>query len=438
MTSPSFVQRIREYNRNPRSRRWGTLAVLALFVLSAFIHYRDVDGDDLSSSYVGCRLMRTGNAAHLYSYDPIDFAAVGKDDAWQAQADFGGYDSFLHPYVQTPLWAYSLQPLCASSFETFKRRFTFASLLAFAACFWLIARFWAPVFLSPFTMAVAVLCLWLSQPFQYAMALMQTHVLFLLPVLAGLILAERRRPGWAGFLLALAAAVKITPAALVLYWALTRRWKAAASTIAWSLALVAITLLTTRAEVLPYLADLHRISRVMLTAFNNQSLAAWWMGRFYPAEITTFKILPLPAALRIGSTALMVALTLAGGLLDRRRQAAHPNLPPIGAMIALIGATLSAPIAWTHYFIILIAPLMILWSEGRKRRQTWLLAAVVLVLALNCRPLATNMGEGGDTRLTLIRSEFYAGTLALALLAALPWLGAKSFSLQPRQEHTTY
>ncbi len=422
MTSASFLKPTRELNRNPRRRLRGTLAVLVLFVVCALVQFWDVDGDDLSSSYVGCRLMRTGNAAHLYSFDPIDFAAVGKDDVWQAQADFGGYESFLHPYVQTPLWAYSLQPLCASSFDTFKHRFTLASLLAFAACFWLIARFWAPTFLSPLTMGVAVLCLWVSQPFQYAMALMQTHVLFLLPVLAGLILAERKRPGWAGLLLALAAAVKVTPAALVLYWALTRRWKAAASTIAWSAALFAITLLTTRAEMLPYLADLQRISRVLLVAFNNQSLAAWWMGRFFPGEITSFKILPLPAALRIGSTALMVVLTLAGGLLDRRRQATHPNQPPLGAMIALIGATLSAPIAWTHYSIILVAPLMILWSEGRRLQRTWLLAAVGVVIALNCRPFATNMGDGGDTRLTLIRSEFYAGVLTLALLAALPRL----------------
>ena len=194
----------------PSIAAWKIWAILALFVVCGVVHYWDADGDDLSSSYVGCRLMATGNAAHLYSYDPHDFAAVGPDPAWQAAADWGSYDAFLHPYVQTPLWAYALRPMCGGKFAPFEHIFDALAMLSFAACFLLVARSWAPALWSPYAMAVAVLCLWFSEPFRYAMSLMQTHVLFLLLTLASLILAQREKPGWAGLLLAglMAAAMR--------------------------------------------------------------------------------------------------------------------------------------------------------------------------------------------------------------------------------------
>ena len=169
-------------HRNPASvvwKSWAVWAVLALFAICGVVHYWNADGDDLSSSYVGCRLMATGNASHLYSYDPQDFAAVGPDPAWQAAADAAGYDAFLHPYVQTPLWAYALRPVCGARFAFFEHFFDVLTMLSFAACLLLVARNWAPVLWSPYAMAAVVLCLWFSEPFRYAMSLMQTHVLFL-------------------------------------------------------------------------------------------------------------------------------------------------------------------------------------------------------------------------------------------------------------------
>ncbi len=400
---------------------WSVLAVLALFVLCGVVHYWDADGDDLASSYVGCRLMATGNATHLYSYDPQDFASVGPDPAWQAAADWGGFDGYLHPYVQTPLWAFLLRPICGWKFAAFEHIFDVATMISFAACLLLVAQSWARGLWSFYAIGAATLCLWLSEPFRYAMMLMQTHILFLLLTLAALLLAERKRPLWAGLLLACAAAVKITPGVLVIYWILSRRWKAAASTVLWSGALALMALLVSRQQVALYLQDLHRISRVLLVAFNNQSLAAWWMGRYYPDEVRKFHMLPLPDAVRIGSMLLMLSLTLLGGWIDRGTDGDRKASPPLGAMIALIAGTVFAPIAWTHYSIVLIAPLMVLCEEARRARNWWIAGAVILIYSLNVRPFALNMDEDLPYRIFMLRSEFYSQMLCLAALIAVAW-----------------
>ena len=137
-----------------RAREWSVLAALTVFFLCGVVRYWNAQGDDLASSYVGCRLMATGNSAHLYDYDPEDFAGVGDDDAWQVQADFGGFESYLHPYVQTPLWAFLLRPMCRGSFARFEHLFAVGMMLSLVACLWLVAWAWAPGMRNPVAMGV--------------------------------------------------------------------------------------------------------------------------------------------------------------------------------------------------------------------------------------------------------------------------------------------
>ena len=406
---------------------WKTLTVLALFVLAGVLSFRDAQGDDLASSYIGCRLIASQDADHLYSYDPTNFAAVGPDEPgnpWQDAADQGGFDGFLHPYVQTPLWAWSLQPLCTHTrFASFKSIFALLTMLAFAAFLWLVALFWAPNLARPAPLALLALGLFLAEPFRYAMRLMQTHILLMLLAVVALILAERRRPLLAGLCLALAAAVKITPAVLLLYWLITGRRRAAASMVLWSAALAALTLVTTGPEVMhAYLADLHRISNVLLLSQNNQSFAAWAMSFFYPpTEIALFHMLPLTPAIRLASAGLMVACTAAGGWIDRRTEARSEPPTHRGAAMGLLAATLFAPIAWTHYSFILLIPFVALAQRYRSQPSRFLLACLAVIAVLNFRPLATDVAEMHIGTLGIIRGQFFAGILSLIALGAVSW-----------------
>jgi hypothetical protein len=429
----------------PRYPVWKHAAILLIVGIFALLGVRralDNDGDDLSASFIGCRLIATHQTAHLYAHDPRSFAEIGPDAPWQEAADDGHYRAFLHPYVQTPLWAWSLQPVCRAAkdgFPTFQNIFAVLTLLSFAACIGLVAFFWSPELYNPIPVALICLVLWFAEPFQYALALMQTHVLFLLLTLAALILAERKRPIPAGVLLALAAAVKITPGALVLYWLLTRRYKAAASMAVTSVLLWAAAYLAVGRQVMAdYRATLDRVSHVLLLSQNNQSFAAWLMSRSYPArEMLVFNIFPLPTWVRLLSTALFVACTAMGGLMDRgtgdrsRSTSVPTRMPaPLGAMFALVSATIFAPISWTHYSIILLAPLMALLHEQAILLRTrpprlnswlaprWIAPLVLVIAALNFQPFAAGAVDTVIHTLTLVRSHFYSEVLCLLTLAA--------------------
>ena len=417
-----------ESARRPLRDRWLIWALLTCFVAAGMIRYWNADAEDLASSYVGCRLIEEGHADALFNYDPDNFAGIGPGAIWQQTAARGGFHGYLHPYVQTPLWGYALQPVCArTSFAAFSRVFLLLVMLCFAATVWLIARYWTPFLLQPFALAIVLLCFWFSQPFQYAMFLMQTHALFIFLAVASLILAERERPIAAGLLLACAAAVKVTPGVLILYWLLTRRWRAAVSLVLCSALLMMLTLLAVGPHLVEmYLADLHRISRVLLVSLNNQSFAAWLMGRFHPEDdLFDVDIFWLPTTVRLGSTVLLVLFTAAGGWIDRRSRTLSGSLalsePPVGAVVALVAVTIFAPIAWTHYFVILVAPVMVLLEEARRLRTWWIAVVALLIVALNFRPLATNVIAMEYGKMSLVRGQFYAGALCLLTLSAVAW-----------------
>ena len=415
-------------SQSSQQQRLFILLLLALFVVVGAWWYWNADGEDLGSSFVGCRLLAAGRADALFNYDPDNFAGIGPGHIWQDFSKAGGFNGFIHPYVQTPLWGWGLKPLCTHvQWAWFNHLFVVLVMLCFAATVWLIARYWAPSLFRPLAIAVVLVGLFFAQPFQYAMFLTQTHALFFFLSVASLILAERERPVSAGFLLACAAAVKVTPGFLVIYWLLTRRWKAAVSMVAWSLAITVATVVIVGPHLFGvYLADLHRISRVLLVAENNQSFAAWWMGHFHPEDdVFDVDIFDLPTVLRWLSTALMIAFVAAGGWIDRQRMSLRREVArvqvPIGATMAMVAVTVFAPIAWTHYSVILVAPVMVIVEEARRLRSWGVGAWAVAIAALNYRPIATDIIAMDLGRFALLRGQFYAAVLCLGAVIWIWW-----------------
>jgi hypothetical protein len=407
------------------------LFVLLIFVLVAFLRNLHVAGSDLTPSYLACRIMVDGEQSHLYNHDPVLFNHLS-DPAWTAAAVEGGIGavSNVPPYVQTPLWAYSLEPLCTHlSYARFVKLFLFLELMCFAAVLWIIARYWAPRLFHPLWLAGICLCLYTTETFQYALALAQTHIFFFLLSVLALLLARSRHHGWAGFLLALAAAVKITPGFLLIYWLMTRRWKAALSFTISSVLLLGITvLLTSRTVTGDYFHEISATSNVLLVAFNNQSLAAWWMGHFYPrSELFVWHILRLPPVMKIASTLLSLISAAVGGLMDRDSALERTGFRPYGAAVAIVGTMIFAPIAWSHYSIVLLLPVMLLLDVNRDHRTRLAIVFALVILALNLYPLAYRAvlmhsfqpGFLHHKEVSITRSQFFAGVLSLA---AMGWL----------------
>lgn len=393
------------------------LLILGLFVVAAMI-WNSSSGTDITSSYISCRLVLNGKSAHLYSYDPASFNLVS-DRLWLQIASAKGIapQVLLSPFVQTPLWPYVLQPLCnGMSFPAFNRFFEIVLVVCFAAMIWLTGRNWAPRFFTP--MWVLAMCiLWIkADPLRDAIELNNTHAIFLVLTLLAILWARSGRPVLAGASLAIAAAVKITPAVFVIYWLVTKQKKAALSFILWSGALFAITLATSGSAImLDYIHSMSRVSHILLLSEGNQSLAAWWMGYRYPAaSMMGFRSLPMPAAMSMISSVFVVLSAVLGGYCDLRTSALNSKLPQYGAVITLIGATIFSPIAWGHYYILLVIPMVLLLDDCLEKFSiaTVAIFASIFLLA-NTKVLLRQLRYFHVSNVHVERGQFYAGLIAI-------------------------
>ncbi|SFO44573.1 Protein of unknown function [Bradyrhizobium sp. Ghvi] len=385
------------------------LALYFIFVAYSVIGFRKAPGDDLSSSYIGCRMLAQGSGGHLYDFHPNLFHVVDTP-AWVSAGADAGFTGFLHPYVQTPLWAWMLQPMCSHlTFGTFALIFLCIAAFSLAATIEIVARNWAGNFLRPLPLSILLLAIAISTPFQYAMWLVQTHALFLVMTVLALALAERGRAVAPGALLAAACAVKITPGFLLLYWLAGGRFRAAFWFIVFSLVLAATTVAAAGLDLtLDYVQSMRRVSNVLLVAFNNQSLAAWLGSSFgMQAEVGNWRMLPMSAAMKLTSLAAAIVGVAISGWMSRRqawRGAA------VG--VALVSITIFTPIAWTHYFVSLIPAVMVLTNAGGALP----LAIAVATFALNARPIAIDPGAPDFGSIEILRSHFFS---AIILLIAL-------------------
>jgi hypothetical protein len=366
-----------------------------------------------------------GAQSHLYNHDPVLFNHV-YDTAWTVAAIEGhmGEGFNTPPYVQTPLWAWSLQPLCTHMpYRYFRGFFLVLMVACLTMVIWLVAGHWTPRVFHPGWIALICAGLYSTEAFHYAITLVQTHILFVLVTLVALMIA-RRHPLEAGMMLALAAAVKITPGLLMFYWLVTKQWKAAAAFVVASLALIGITLAAVGPAVFTvYLQTLSQNSHVLLVAFNNQSFAAWREGQHFPREeLFIWHVLRLPVPMRLATLAASFGVTLLGGWLDRRAAVARPNGPPYGAIFAIVGSMMFATIAWSHYYIVLVVPVMMMIDAALAERGTarakWLIGMAVVVLLLNVYPLCFKMVlvpryEIHHRVMSLVRSQFYSGLVAM-------------------------
>lgn len=396
-----------------RSAELQRLALYGLFVAYGLYRFVNGLGEDLSSSYLACLLISNGEGAHIYDHDDEYFDVVGAQP-WLNVARHAQFFDFFHPYVQTPLWAWSLLPLCKSvSFPVFKFIFLVVALASLAATIEATARVWAPKFLEPIKTAILLLAVSASYPYQYSIWLGQTHALFIFLTVAALLLAEAERPVWAGLLLALACAVKITPGFIFLYWLCGGRGRAALWFAVFSGALLGLTIAAVGWDLtMAYVESMRRVSDVLLVSFNNQSLAAWLGGIGQPlAEVMEWRMFPLSPTLKHASLALLALGVALAGRLSRA-----PGASGVSASLALICMTIFSPLAWSHYFIILIPAAMVLLNSGERL----LVAATIVVLALNIGPLAMDPVGQQSWSVTLIRSHLLSGAIAIA---ALVWLG---------------
>jgi hypothetical protein len=275
------------------------------------------------------------------------------------------------------------------------------SLLALAVCLALTIRglnirwSWWAVF-------PAVTLLLLCEPFRQQVLEGQLN-LFLGLLLSAAWLAERRGGAvWSGVWLGVATAVKLLPGFLVAYAVWRGRWRTAAAGAVAFLLLTALTTAVLGADCYrDYVRDVLPSLQRYRNNGHNISLVAFWGKLFNPnnpwagvQDVTAGyarelfwadRIIPLyrdPTLACLGGivSVAAIALTLAWVLRPWRR----PPGPDLTFALTTTAMVLVSPITWTHYPLLLLIPVAVLWvrlpARGIDRLVFW---AAVLSLWMN-------------------------------------------------------
>lgn len=397
---------------------WLTALILGFFVVVNAGAHRGGFSEDLASSYLACKLILSGQSEHIYDYHPAYYSRVGSK-VWAEEARSLSTPVRLHPYVQLPLWAFILTPLCSTlGLDVFSTLFLVLEFSALAGIVVLVARMWAPQFHErPWQLLALLSVLSVSMPVIYMGYLAQTHPLFMFALLLAVYFADRDKPVRAGLALAIAACVKITPALFALYWLVTRQWKAAGFFLLWMVALAVASILAMGMEInLLFVDNLTRISDILLLSRNNQSFAAWYFDGMAP--VASLKIRDLPTSgtlMQYGFIAIaLVFIERLYAAEPEKRKVYHPFCVSLFLLVSLMFAN----IAWNHYYFVLVVPLMVMIANTmeNKKYTLWLRGGIGVAVALNLWPFSIDTVTSRITMFSVMHSQFYSGVLCIGML----------------------
>ena len=222
--------------------------------------------------------------------------------------------------------------------------------------------------------------------------------LLLLALLTGSWAAGRSgRPAWAGTLVGVAAAIKLFPAFLFLYFGLRRQWVALFAGALTLVLLSGFTMMILGAESYRYYVQdvvprLHKFR----TSWFNASLLGFWTKLFDPATREE-RVEPLyrsAAAARVAILASWLGVLAVLTASVRRAQTRVQFDHAFG--VATTGMLLLSPITWDYAFLLLLVPATLLWVDPPRSEAGKLLLILALAgLWFWQKPLCSLMIPGG-------------------------------------------
>ncbi|MEU6202273.1 glycosyltransferase family 87 protein [Micromonospora musae] len=263
-----------------------------------------------------------------------------------------------------------------------------------------------------FALAVALCLVAAYEPMRETVNFGQVNMLLLFLVAVDLLRLLPRGSRWAGVGIGLATAIKLTPGIFIVYLLVTRRWRAAVTSMATAAAasLVAGALFPDASREF-WTEALWNTGRVGELAFvSNQSLRGV-VARLDPEHPSTLAWL----ALALGTLALWAW---------RSRRAAAAGDEASG--LALTGAVmcLISPVTWVHHLVWLLPALILLVDDAmaapaRTHRRRLLLVAALAGYALLSSRIVWAWEQDFTGLDGFLGSNTYVW-ISLALLAFLP------------------
>jgi alpha-1,2-mannosyltransferase len=276
------------------------------------------------------------------------------------------------PFTYPPIAAVLLSPFSLVEMPVAGTALALGSiaLLAVVLCVFL-RRLAGPAAISPWALAWLLPLALFLEPVRDTLAFGQVNIALMALVSLDCL---ARQPRWpSGLLTGLAAAVKLTPAAFVLFFLVRRDWRAACTAAASFAVVTAIGFAVAwRDSVRYWTSTVFQVGRAGSPAYaSNQSILA---------VLTRAGLDPLAPATSATWLALSVLTAAVACLGMRRAFAASEDC--LALSLNAFTALLISPISWSHHWVWCVPALLTLTALGVGRRSWLLLAAACAGLAM--------------------------------------------------------
>jgi hypothetical protein len=373
------------------------LVVLVLWVAYAIWQQWGHWGEDLAALYVAGHLWHTGQPDLIYAAPPGFFGGTAPEWA-PVMADLGVGDKLAFPYIYPPLWAVLMAPVSAMiGPQGFGDAVTLIQMPMLAASVLMAAlllrtgrvslRLWAMLGVAALlTSMQSFLILWHNQP--------TITTTFL--ILVAFTCLDRNRPVAAGAALALAAALKLTPAAFALIFLIDRQYRALAAFAVTGAALAMLSVLLAGADMHVAFIDSLRAVRgtALMNAMNVSLLPALMaagsgLGLAAPLDPQSHLAVldEVPGWLIAGIS--LAGLVLTAAFLHALRDRSPALRRGIGVFALSLILALFGPLGWLHYYMLPLFLLPGLFGLFDRRRAT---ALALLVAVPSLRPVFLAIG----------------------------------------------
>ncbi|HBZ45044.1 MAG TPA: hypothetical protein DEO85_13515 [Maritimibacter sp.] len=358
---------------------------------------------DTTALYFAAKSWAAGQTHLIYAPGPVPFL-VEPPAQWVAWGDAENWDEprYFTPYLYPPIWAVLLAPIAAAVPSV---AFFNATLLAMiAASIWLVWigwRFIRPVQTTPVVWAgLSFLFLVGTAPGYMLFGLGQPQIIVSAVTFAAFLALANGRDILSGGLLALVAAVKLSPALLVVIFIMEKRWKALGAFAVIGAALgglsVALAGWPLHAELLEKLAQIEE--RTLVSRINTGLELVLYQVSEIAQGRADWVIGTPEVVMEAGWITWTTRAVLAAGLVLiwwTSRDVASRLRIWLRLLAVLLLTTITNPLGWVHY---LVLPFVMLPGllELMDRKTAWRVIALTFIAFSMPVYLALNMFGAGD------------------------------------------
>ena len=353
------------------------------------------------------------------------------------------YDEACYGFTNFPLFAYLFVPLANLPKELSGRVFYLIGyLFLLPLAYWLVTA----SNVKGWQRFLVLALLEFNGPLDYSIWLGNTTQIVMLFVLLAFFSLKRGWDWLSGILLGIGGLIKLPLVLPSGYFLIRGKWKVVGGGL-----LVAGAVLFLSLVLIPFELNSIWLERCVLmmadnptAAYNNQSLNGFLAHIFMPGNYGWDLLTPTSAYILAARTGkLLLALPMLYILIAGRKEEKNTFHHIIEFSIILVFSLLTSPIAWTHYFALLLIPAaMILGNPESLPFRNWIYVLLALSLIPLSVPKDLSLALFEWTGSTLMLSPQFIGSLLFYGLLITVWAlshnAARAAKGEPRDTGNVY